>query len=58
MVSVREGYNQKIEDRLLASVDWESDLDRLHEISAWAGANDSKRTRLSSFLLSSVGGGL
>ena len=42
MVSVKEGYNQKIEDRLLASVDWESNLDRLYEISVWAGAHHSK----------------
>jgi hypothetical protein len=42
MASTKEGYNQQIEDGLLASVDWESNLDRLYEISVWASAHDSK----------------
>jgi hypothetical protein len=42
MASTKEGYNQQIEDGLLASVAWESNLDCLYEISVWAGAHDSK----------------
>ncbi|KDA00632.1 cephalosporin hydroxylase [Hyphomonas polymorpha PS728] len=39
MESVAEGYNQEAEDRLLASVDWQSDAYRLFEISSFAGSS-------------------
>lgn len=39
MESVAEGYNQEAEDRLLASVDWQSDAYRLFEISSLAGSS-------------------
>ena len=45
MQSVQEGYNQSVEDELLQSVAWETDLDELFRISVWANAHD-KRTRL------------
>jgi hypothetical protein len=39
MKSVQNGYDQDQEDKLLQSVDWTHDLDRLNEISVWAGAH-------------------
>ena len=39
MQSVKEGYDQAAEDRLLETVDWKADLDQLYEISVWAGAH-------------------
>ena len=39
MQSVKEGYDQAAEDRLLDSVAWETDLDRLYPVSVWAGAH-------------------
>ena len=42
MQSVKEGYDQDVEDRLLASVPWKSDLDELYPISVWAGAHNRK----------------
>ena len=39
MQSVKQGYDQQAEDRLLDRVDWKSDLDRLYDISVWAGAH-------------------
>ena len=38
-VSVKNGYNQIVEDQLLSGVDWVKDLDRLWDISVWAGAH-------------------
>ena len=40
MQSVREGYDQAVEDELLDSVAWQTDLDALYSISVWAGAHD------------------
>ena len=40
MQSVKEGYDQAAEDKLLESVSWNSDLDHLYRISVWAGAHD------------------
>ena len=40
MQSVKEGYDQAVEDRLLDSVAWKSDLDELYAVSVWAGAHD------------------
>ena len=40
MQSVREGYNQVVEDELIGSVSWELDLDSLYSISVWAGAHE------------------
>ena len=40
MQSVREGYDQSVEDALLDSVAWQTDLDALYSISVWAGAHD------------------
>ena len=42
MQSVKEGYDQSVEDRLLDSVAWKSDLDALYPISVWAGAHDRR----------------
>ena len=42
MQSVKEGYDQAVEDRLLDSVPWQSDLDELYPISVWAGAHDRR----------------
>ena len=39
MQSVKEGYDQAVEDRLLDSVAWRLDLDALYPISVWAGAH-------------------
>ena len=41
MQSVREGYDQAAEDRLLDAAAWTTDLDRLYPISVWAGAHDA-----------------
>lgn len=41
MISTKNGYDQETEDQLLRSVDWEQDLDRLFEISVWAGSHES-----------------
>ena len=46
MQSVKEGYDQTAEDRLLDSVDWAADLDELYAISVWAGAHDRKNPLL------------
>lgn len=40
MKSMARGYDQAVEDRLLAGADWMNDLDALWEISVWAGAHD------------------
>ena len=40
MQSVKEGYDQAVEDRLLDSVAWKSDLDALYAVSVWAGAHE------------------
>ena len=40
MQSVKEGYDQAAEDRLLDSVAWQTDLDALYAVSVWAGAHD------------------
>ena len=40
MQSVREGYDQAVEDALLDRVEWRADLDRLYAVSVWAGAHD------------------
>ena len=46
-IACREGYDQSVEDQLLAGVDWENDLDELFKISVWAGAcRDGKYYRL------------
>ncbi len=37
--SVNEGYNQKVEDTLLESVDWENDGYKLYDISSLAGSS-------------------
>ena len=42
MQSVQEGYDQSMEDDLLCSVEWESDLDELFRISVWANAHDNR----------------
>lgn len=39
MKSVHKGYNQEVEDRLLSTVPWQSDGDRLFEISVFAGSS-------------------
>lgn len=40
MAAATKGYDQTVEDRLLSSVDWETDLDTLWGISVWAGAHN------------------
>lgn len=40
MESVIEGYNQDVEDRLLASIDWSENGYRLFEIASLAGSSD------------------
>ena len=40
MQSVQEGYDQAVEDKLLDSVAWSTDLDALYSISVRAGAHD------------------
>ena len=42
MQSVKEGYDQAVEDGLLDSVAWKADLDELYTISVWAGAHDRR----------------
>ena len=37
--AIEEGYNQIIEDKLLYSVAWRTNLDELYPISVWAGAH-------------------
>jgi len=39
MRSTKEGYDQAAEDRLLGKSNWRTDLDRLYDISVWAGAH-------------------
>jgi Glycosyl transferase family 2 len=39
MKSIFEGYDQREEDRLLESINWPNDPDRLFEISSFAGAS-------------------
>ena len=46
MQSVKEGYDQAAEDRLLDTVRWTADLDHLYSISVWAGAHDPKNPLL------------
>ena len=46
MQSVKEGYDQAAEDRLLDTVPWAADLDHLYSISVWAGAHDRKNPLL------------
>ena len=46
MQSVKEGYDQAAEDRLLDTVPWTADLDHLYSISVWAGAHDRKNPLL------------
>ena len=46
MLSVREGYDQAVEDKLLDSVAWMTDLDALYSISVWAGAHDRRNPLL------------
>ena len=46
MQSVKEGYNQAVEDELLDSVNWKTDLDTLYAISVWAGAHDRRNPLL------------
>jgi len=42
MTASARGYNQDVEDELIRSVDWRSDLDMLWDISVWAGAHNRK----------------
>ena len=46
MQSVKEGYGQAVEDKLLDSVAWKLDLDELYAISVWAGAHDRQNLLL------------
>ena len=46
MQSVKEGYDQAAEDRLLDTIPWTADLDHLYSISVWAGAHDPKNPLL------------
>ena len=46
MQSVKEGYDQEIEDKYLESVNWKADLDTLYTISVWAGAHDRRNPLL------------
>jgi hypothetical protein len=39
MKSVREGYNQQVEDNLLADIEWPADGYRLFDISVFAGSS-------------------
>ena len=39
-LSIAEGYNQVVEDELLDSVAWRTNLDHLYSVSVWAGAHD------------------
>ena len=38
-LAMEHGYNQEVEDRLLAGVDWQNDLDTLFGISVFAGCH-------------------
>ena len=40
MQSTKNGYDQAVEDKLLAEADWTSELDNLYPVSVWAGAHD------------------
>ena len=40
MEAVTKGYDQEVEDSLLDSVDWKTDLDALWGISVWAGCHE------------------
>ncbi|MDA9983053.1 glycosyltransferase family 2 protein [Gammaproteobacteria bacterium] len=42
MKASAKGYDQKVEDELINSVDWRSNLDALWDIRGWAGAHDEK----------------
>ena len=46
MQSVREGYDQAVEDKLLDAVAWETNLDNLYAVSVWAGAHDQNNLLL------------
>ena len=46
MQSVKEGYDQQIEDKYLESVNWKEDLDTLYTISVLAGTHDSRNPLL------------
>ena len=46
MQSVKEGYDQQIEDKHLESVNWKADLDSLYTISVLAGAHDRRNPLL------------
>lgn len=46
MLSVPKGYNQEVEDRLLASSGWEGDGYRLFDISCFAGSSAGGWTKL------------
>lgn len=41
--AVSQGYNQQVEDELLASCNWEEDLDALFDISVYGGCHDRSR---------------
>ena len=42
MKAYTKGYDQKVEDELMKSTDWSSNLDALWGISVWAGAHNGK----------------
>ena len=48
MQSVKEGYDQAVEDQFLGSVSWDTDLDELYRISVWAGAHEPSNPLLQS----------
>lgn len=65
MIASAEGYDQKVEDELLRSAKWTHDLDRLWDVSVWAGAhtvgrlieqNESNAFGLSRLLWHELGG--
>ena len=45
-LAIDEGYDQAIEDKLLDSVAWSTNLDNLYTASVWAGAHDRKNPLL------------
>ena len=45
-LSIEEGYNQAIENELLSSVAWTTNLDNLYAISVWAGAHQQDNVLL------------
>ena len=45
-LAIEEGYNQVMEDELLASVRWQQDLDNLYSVSVLAGAHDRRNPLL------------